>query len=31
TLVLFKNGKPAERIEGVLQASQLIQHLSTLV
>ncbi|MGL5835878.1 MAG: thioredoxin [Waterburya sp.] len=31
TLVLFKNGKPAERIEGVLQASQLIQHLSSLV
>ncbi|MGL4880605.1 MAG: thioredoxin [Waterburya sp.] len=31
TLVLFKNGKPAERIEGVLQASQLIRHLSTLV
>ena len=31
TLVLFKNGQPAERIEGVLQAPQLIQHLSTLV
>ena len=31
TLVLFKNGEPAERIEGVLQAPQLIQHLSTLV
>jgi thioredoxin len=31
TLVLFKNGQPAERIEGVLQASQLIQHLSSLV
>ena len=31
TLVLFKNGQPAERIEGVLQAQQLIQHLSTLV
>ena len=31
TLVLFKNGQPAERIEGVLQAQQLIQHLDTLV
>lgn len=31
TLVLFKNGQPAERIEGVLQAPQLIQHLSTLI
>lgn len=31
TLVLFKNGQPAERIEGVLQAPQLIQHLSSLV
>ena len=31
TLVLFKNGQPAERIEGVLQAPQLIQHLSTFV
>ena len=31
TLVLFKNGQPAERIEGVLQAQQLIDHLSTLV
>lgn len=31
TLVLFKNGQPAERIEGVLQAQQLIQHLSTLI
>ena len=31
TLVLFKDGQPAERIEGVLQAQQLIQHLSTLV
>ena len=31
TLVLFKNGQPAERIEGVLQAPQLIQHLSNLV
>ncbi len=31
TLVLFKDGQPAERIEGVIQAQQLIQHLSTLV
>jgi thioredoxin len=31
TLVLFKNGKPAEKIEGVHQAQQLIQHLNTLV
>ena len=31
TLVLFKDGQPAERIEGVLQAQQLIQHLSALV
>ena len=31
TLVLFKNGQPAEKIEGVHQAPQLIQHLSTLV
>ncbi|MEM8832442.1 MAG: thioredoxin [Cyanobacteria bacterium P01_G01_bin.19] len=31
TLVLFKNGQPAEKIEGVHQAPQLINHLSTLV
>ena len=31
TLVLFKNGQPAEKIEGVHQAQQLIGHLSTLV
>lgn len=31
TLVLFKNGEPVERIEGVMQASQLIQHLQTLL
>lgn len=31
TLVLFKGGQPAEKIEGVHQAPQLIQHLSTLV
>ena len=31
TLILFKNGQPAERIEGVLQAPQLVQRLSSLV
>ena len=31
TLVLFKNGQPAEKIEGVQQAQQLIGHLSSLV
>ncbi len=31
TLVLFKNGQPAERIEGVLQAPQLVQRLSSLI
>ena len=31
TLVLFKNGQPAERIEGVMQAPQLIQHLQSLI
>ncbi len=31
TLVLFKNGEPAERIEGVMQAPQLIQHLQNLI
>ncbi|MEM7759479.1 MAG: thioredoxin [Cyanobacteria bacterium P01_G01_bin.67] len=31
TLVLFKNGQPAEKIEGVHQAPQLMQHLNTLV
>ncbi|MFW6263983.1 MAG: thioredoxin [Cyanobacteriota bacterium] len=29
TLVLFKNGQPVDRIEGVLQAPQLIQHLQS--
>jgi thioredoxin len=27
TLVLFKEGKPVDKIEGVMQASQLVQHL----
>ncbi|MCC0179585.1 thioredoxin [Waterburya agarophytonicola K14] len=31
TLILFKDGQPAEKIEGVHQAPQLIQHLSSLV
>ena len=31
TLVLFKNGQPVEKIEGVHQANQLIQHLGGLV
>lgn len=31
TLVLFKNGQPIERIEGVMPADQLIQRLQCLV
>ena len=31
TLVLFKNGQPAEKIEGVRDVQSLIQHLSSLV
>ncbi|WP_107667140.1 thioredoxin [Cyanothece sp. BG0011] len=31
TLVLFKQGQPVERIEGAMQASQLVQHLNLLV
>lgn len=31
TLVLFKNSQPVERIEGLLQADQLIGRLQTLV
>ncbi len=31
TLVLFKNGEPVERIEGVVPAEQLIQRLQQLV
>jgi len=27
TLVLFKQGKPVDKIEGVMQAPQLVQHL----
>lgn len=31
TLVLFKNGQPVERIEGVVRSPDLIQRLSGLV
>ncbi len=31
TLVLFKQGKPVDRIEGVLQAQQLVQHLQKVI
>lgn len=31
TLVLFKNGQPVERIEGVMPADQLIQRLQPLI
>ncbi len=31
TLVLFKQGKPVERIEGVLRAEQLIQRLRSFL
>lgn len=31
TLVLFKNGEPIDRIEGVLQAPQLVQRLSSSI
>lgn len=31
TLVLFKQGQPVERIEGVLPANQLVQRLQALV
>ena len=31
TLVLFKQGKPVERIEGVMPAEQLIKRLQTLI
>ncbi|MBH8566078.1 thioredoxin [Nostoc sp. CENA67] len=31
TLVLFKKGQPVDRIEGVMQAGQLVQHLQNLV
>jgi thioredoxin len=31
TLVLFKQGQPVERIEGVVPAQKLIPHLQTLI
>lgn len=31
TLVLFKNGQPVERIEGVVSAAQLVQRLQSFV
>jgi thioredoxin len=31
TLVLFKQGQPVERIEGVMQAPQLVQHLKNFI
>jgi thioredoxin len=31
TLVLFKQGQPVDRIEGVMKAEQLIQHLQAFV
>ncbi|HEY9693460.1 MAG TPA: thioredoxin [Oculatellaceae cyanobacterium] len=31
TLVLFKNGQPVDRIEGVVPAADLIQRLKTLI
>ncbi|WP_414529609.1 thioredoxin [Nodularia chucula] len=31
TLVLFKQGQPVERIEGVMQAEQLVQHLKNFI
>ncbi|MBE9232400.1 thioredoxin [Cuspidothrix issatschenkoi LEGE 03284] len=31
TLLLFKEGKPVDRIEGVMQAPQLVQHLESFL
>uniref|UniRef100_A0ACD5GYG9 Thioredoxin n=1 Tax=Desertifilum tharense IPPAS B-1220 TaxID=1781255 RepID=A0ACD5GYG9_9CYAN len=31
TLILFKGGKPVERIEGVVQAPQLVQRLQSFL
>ncbi|WP_413200321.1 thioredoxin [Nostoc piscinale] len=31
TLMLFKQGQPVDKIEGVLQAPQLVKHLQTLI
>ncbi|MDH6061790.1 thioredoxin [Chrysosporum bergii ANA360D] len=31
TLVLFKQGQPIQRIEGVVQAKQLVEHLKNFI
>ncbi len=31
TLILFKNGQPIQKFEGVVQAPQLMQHLQSLI
>lgn len=31
TLVLFKQGQPVDRVEGVMQAQQLVKHLQPLL
>ncbi len=31
TLVLFKEGKPVDKIEGAMQAPQLVQHLQQFI
>ena len=31
TLMLFKNGQPVEKIEGMVQANQLVQYLARLL
>lgn len=31
TLVLFKQGQPVNKIEGVVQAPQLVEHLKTII
>ena len=31
TLVLFKQGQPVDKIEGVMQAEQLVQHLKNFI
>jgi thioredoxin len=31
TLVLFKNGQPIDRVEGVMQAPDLVQHLRMFI
>ncbi len=31
TLVVFKQGQPVDRIEGVMQTQQLVEHLKTMI